>query len=128
MSFLRWVAVLAVGVGIGCSNETKFSEVAPQTGTFTGGEEVELKGNAFPRSGVTVRFGSKLATGVVVQSDHTIRVTTPPGEKGTSADVTLMFDDGRAFMLKNAFRYVDSTQQRDTMDKFFNKASGEKKP
>ena len=37
------------------------------------------------------------------------------------------FDDGSALQLKNGFRYVDSTQQRQTMDKFFSKASGEKK-
>ena len=120
-----WI-LLGAGVLLGCSTETRFTEVKPNTGTFNGGEEVELMGNAFPREGVTVRFGNKAATGVVVQSDHTIKVATPAGEKGSATDVTITFDDGRAFVLKNAFRYVDSTQQRETMEKFFNKTSPKK--
>ena len=135
MKSLRFVIGLTPVSGAGwfaggCSTETRFTEVSPGNGTFTGGEEVQLQGNNFPRSGVTVRFGTKEATGVVVLSDHAIQVTTPAGDRGTAADVTLVFDDGRAFVLKNGFRYVDATQQRDTMDKFFKKsegAGGEKK-
>jgi hypothetical protein len=125
---MRIAAILPLVFGfLGCSNETKFSEVVPNTGTFAGSEEVELRGNAFPKGGVSVRFGSKEATNVVMMSDHTIKVSTPAGDKGTAADVTMVFDDGRAFVLRNGFRYVDSTQQRATMDNFFKKASGESK-
>lgn len=127
MRLIRWWlsvgALLALAMGAGCSSETRFTEVEPNTGTFTGGEEVELRGANFPRSGVMVRFGSHAATAVVVASDRSIKVTTPAGEKGTAVDVTVVFDDGRAYVLRNGFRYVDSTQQRDTMDKFFDKAS-----
>jgi hypothetical protein len=125
----RTVAILALALGFftaaGCSTETRFTEVVPNQGTFGGSEEVELRGANFPRGGVRVRFGSKEATGVVMVSDHSIKVTTPAGDKGTAADVTMEFDDGRAFKLPHGFRYVDSTQQRELMDKFFKKASGE---
>ena len=123
------IAPIAFGLLIslsGCTNETRVIEIEPNQGTFSGGEEVMIKGTAFPRSGVQVRFGTKPAGTAVVESDHTIKVFTPAGDKGTISDVSLVFDDGRAFVLKNSFRYVDSTQQRNTMDKFFNKASGEK--
>ena len=32
----------------------------------------------------------------------------------------IVFDDGKAFLLKNGFHYVDTSQQRATMDKAFN--------
>ena len=111
----------------GCSNETKFTKVEPNTGTFTGGEEIELQGNGFPRTGLSVRFGNKEAQPVVVESDKKIKVATPAGDKSTNVDITITFDDGRAFVLKNGFHYVDSTQQRATMDKFFDKAGGGQK-
>ena len=124
--FVKWVTPLAAALGIAaCSHDTRVSELEPNTGTFSGGEEVEIHGANFPRSGVTVRFGTKEATNVAFVSDSTIKVATPAGDKNTTSDVTIVFDDGRAFVLKNAFRYVDSTQQRQTMDKFFNKASGQ---
>ncbi len=122
---MRW-AFLLLCLG-GCAKETRVAELEPNTGTFSGGEEVEIHGAGFPRSGVTVRFGNKEASQVVIVSDSVIKVATPAGDKGTFVDVSLVFDDGRAFGLKNGFGYVDSTQQRSTMDKFFNKASGEKK-
>jgi hypothetical protein len=70
-----------------------------------------------------VKFGTKEATQVAVQSDNVIKVATPAGDKNTTTDVSVIFDDGRAFILRNGFRYVDSTQQRATMDNFFKKAS-----
>ena len=120
-----WLVIGSTFLAAACSTETRFVEISPPNGTFTGGEEVQLEGANFPRSGVTVRFGTKEATGVVVLSDHAIQVTTPAGERGTAADVTLVFDDGRAFVLKGGFHYVDATQQRDTMDKAFKKMSEE---
>src|SRR5579859_4433437 len=115
-------AALALG---GCSKETKITEIEPNTGTFSGGEEVEIRGANFPKAGVQVKFGTKEATQVAVQSDNVIKVATPAGDKNTTSDVSVIFDDGRAFVLRNGFRYIDSTQQRQTMDNFFKKAGGE---
>jgi hypothetical protein len=128
---MRWlvrVAPIVVAlVGTGCTNETKISEIEPNHGTFSGEEEIHIKGQGFPRSGVTVRFGTREAKGVIVESDHTIKAYSPAGDKNTAVDVSLVFDDGRAFVLKNGFRYVDSTQGNVTRDKFFIKASKEEK-
>jgi hypothetical protein len=123
---LTVAAALSVGlalVGGGCSTETRVSEIEPNFGTFSGGEEVVIKGNAFPRSGAVVRFGTKEAQPVMIESDNAIKVYTPAGDKGTQADVSVVFNDGRAFVLKSAFRYVDSTGQRQAMEKGFDKVN-----
>jgi hypothetical protein len=110
-----------------CSNELKVSEVDPPQGTYTGGEEVVIKGNGFQpgRAGVTVKFGRREAQSVAVESGDKIKVQTPAGDKNTTVDVSLIFDDGKALLLKNGFHYIDN-QQRVTMDKAFN-ALGDKK-
>jgi len=111
-----------------CSNDLKVQEIEPPQGTSNGGEEVVIKGNGFQpgRGGVNVRFGRREATNVVVESAGAIKVTTPSGEKNTAVDVSVVFDDGKAFVLKSGFQYIDATQQRQTMDKAFN-AMGTKK-
>lgn len=122
------IAPLALALALAasaCNNETRVSEIEPATGTSNGGEEVLIKGQGFPRSGAVVRFGTREAQPVMIESDNAIKVYTPAGDKGTSADVSVVFNDGRAFVLKSAFHYIDSTQQRNTMDKFFDKASKE---
>ena len=126
---MRRIAMVAALLGCAaCSNELKVSEVDPPQGTYTGGEEVVIKGGGFQpgRGGVTIKFGSHEAQAVVVESADKIKVQTPAGDRNTTIDVTVVFDDGKAFMLKNGFRYLDNTQ-RVTMDKAFN-ALGDKKP
>ena len=109
-----------------CSNELKVSEVEPPNGAFTGGEEVVIKGNGFQpgRGGVTVKFGRREATAVAVESGDKIKVMTPAGDKSSTVDVSIVFDDGKAFMLKNGFHYVDTSQQRANMDNAFKALGG----
>ena len=111
-----------------CSNELKVSEVDPPAGTFSGGEEVVIKGGGFQpgRGGAMVRFGKRDASAIVVEAADKIKVTTPAGDKGTIVDVSVVFDDGKAFTIKNGFRYVDTTQQKASMDKAFNAMGGKK--
>jgi hypothetical protein len=114
-------ATLLVGLA-GCSNELKVSSVEPPQGTFAGGEEVTIRGNGFQpgRGGVTVRFGLREASSVVVASAEKISVTTPGGDPNTTVDVTVIFDDGKAFKLGNGFHYMAAANSRATMDKAFN--------
>jgi hypothetical protein len=122
-----FVALLFVAMPA-CSNDLKVSEVEPPNGTFSGGEEVVIKGNGFQpgRGGVSVRFGRREAQNVVVESTGAIKVTTPAGDKNTAVDVSVTFDDGKSFVLKSGFQYIDTTQQRQTMDKAFNAMGGKK--
>jgi len=116
----------ALVFAMGCSNELKVTEIEPPQGTFGGGEEVVIRGGGFQpgRGGVMVRFGKRDATSVVVESSDKIKVTTPAGDKNTVADVSVVFDDGKAFMLKNGFRYIDSTLNKAQMDKNLNALGG----
>ncbi|HZS38068.1 MAG TPA: IPT/TIG domain-containing protein [Polyangia bacterium] len=130
---MRAIRTLFAGMFIlglsACSNELKVSEIDPPNGTFSGGEEVVIKGNGFQpgRGGVTVKFGKKDAQAVVVESSDKIKVTTPGGDKNTTVDVSVVFDDGKAFQIKNGFHFIDTSQQRATMDKAFNAFGGDKK-
>src|SRR4051812_20615953 len=126
---MRRIAMAAAALALAaCSNELKVSETDPSTGTFNGGEEVIIKGNGFQpgRGGVTVKFGRRDAQSVSVDSASAIKVQTPAGDKNTTVDISVVFDDGKAFMLKNGFRYIDN-QQRATMDKAFNAMGGSDK-
>ncbi len=130
---MRAIRTLCAGILIAglaaCSNELKVSEIDPPNGTFSGGEEVIIKGNGFQpgRGGVTVKFGKREAQAVVVESGDKIKVTTPGGDKNTTVDVSVVFDDGKAFQIKNGFHFIDTSQQRATMDKAFNAFGGDKK-
>ncbi len=103
-----------------CSSETKIDGLEPPQGTFAGGEEIIIKGRNFPvkRGGASVTFGRRAATNVVMENDNTIKVTSPQGEKNTEVDITVLFDDGRAYQMKNAFRYLDATDNAKVMKNF----------
>jgi hypothetical protein len=115
------VAAMIFGVAA-CSNELKVSSVEPAQGTFGGGEDIVIHGNGFQpgRSGVTVKFGNRPGTSVAVASSDKITVMTPGGDPNTTVDVTVVFDDGKAFKLANAFHYMAQVDQRGTLDKAFN--------
>ena len=74
-------------------------------GTYSGGEEIVIKGRNFPtgRGGVSVLFGRHAATNVILESASAIRVTSPAGDRNTKADIVVMFDDGRAYQLRMRF-------------------------
>ena len=76
--------LLSVGA---CSNETRVSEIEPQQGTFTGGEEIMIKGKNFPvaKGGVSVQFGRKAATNVVIENSSMIKVSSSWPSRASSA-------------------------------------------
>lgn len=103
-----------------CSNETGLQELEPPQGTYLGGEEIILHGRNFPigRGGASVTFGRRGATNVVLENQNTIKVTSPSGDKNTEVDIVVMFDDGRAYLLKNGFRYLDAGDNQKVMKNF----------
>ena len=115
-------AVVMFGMA-GCSNDLKVTSVEPAQGTFGGGEDVVIHGNGFQpgRGGVTVTFGKRPATSVVVvvgRQDQRHDAGRRPNT--TTVDVTVVFDDGKAFKLANGFHYMAPADQRGTLDKAFN--------
>jgi hypothetical protein len=109
-----------------CNNDLKVAEIEPASGIAGGGEEVVIKGGGFQpgRGGVTVKFGSHDATPVIVASSDKIQVTTPPGDKNTTVDVIVTFDDGKAFRVPNGFHYIESGIDRKMMNNALNQMGG----
>lgn len=68
---------------------------------------MEILGSGFdPNIGFSVYFGAEKAENVVVSSSNKLTVTTPSSAEAKSVDVRIATDDGKEYLLKDAFRYV----------------------
>jgi hypothetical protein len=98
----------------------KVDKIEPPQGTTAGGEEISIIGEGFTpgKTQAEVRFGRRKSEVVTIASKAKIRVVTPAGDKGP-VDVVVAFDDGRAFKLTNAFRYVEPVENANARNAFF---------
>jgi hypothetical protein len=125
---MKRALVLALSVGLwtfvsACQQSggpLKVDGVEPPQGTTAGGEEISINGGGFQpgKTQAEVRFGRKKAESVIIASTNKIRVVTPANEKGP-VDVSVMFDDGAAFKIPNAFHYVEPAANDNTRQAFF---------
>jgi len=104
----------------------KVESVEPPQGTTAGGEEISINGGGFQpgKTQAEVKFGRKKAESVIIASTTKIRVVTPSNEKGP-VDVQVMFDDGSAFKIPNAFHYLEPAEGANARRAFF---GGQKAP
>ncbi|HEY2731246.1 MAG TPA: IPT/TIG domain-containing protein [Polyangia bacterium] len=104
----------------------KVESVEPPQGTTAGGEEITIRGGGFQpgKTQAEVKFGRKKAESVIIASATKIRVVTPSNEKGP-VDVQVMFDDGAAFKIPNAFHYLEPAEGANARRAFF---GGQKAP
>lgn len=104
----------------------KVEKVEPPQGTTAGGEEVTIAGDGFSpgKTQAEVRFGHKKSEVVTIASTTKIKAVTPAGEKGP-VDITVSFDDGRAFKIPNGFRFVEPAENSNARNAFF---GGNKQP
>jgi hypothetical protein len=109
--------VAFAGALAGCESGVKITSISPDVGTIAGGEDVILNGSGF-KTGLQVKFGGAEAKNVVIMGSNQIKANTPANHKGP-CDVTVTFDDGRAFKIANAFRYADPSElmKRDMLGK-----------
>jgi len=98
----------------------KVDSVEPPQGTTAGGEEISIVGAGFVpgKTQAAVFFGRKKAENVMIVSPTKIRVVTPANEKGP-VDVAVNFDEGSAFKVPNAFRYVEPAANDNARRAFF---------
>jgi hypothetical protein len=98
----------------------KVESVEPPQGTTAGGDEITIVGGGFQpgKTQAEVRLGRKRAESVIIASGDKIKIMTPSNEKGP-VDVSVTFDDGTAFKLPNAFRYVEPAANDNTRRAFF---------
>jgi hypothetical protein len=101
---LSTIAALGL-LGLGCGSGVKVTSVSPENGTVAGGEDILIKGEGF-KAGVQVKFCRAESKSVVLLGDTQIKATSPANEKGT-CDITLTFDDGRAYKVANGFHYME---------------------
>lgn len=104
------VALMALA---GCGDKKeglRINKLEPKVGPYTGGSLITIHGSGFESGGATgvkVYFGDKLGRRVVFEGDTKLQVEPPPGKRGESVDVLLIFDDGRKFTAEKAYAYED---------------------
>ena len=107
--------VFALALG-GCGDKKKglrIENIEPKTGPIHGGSQVTIHGSGFQSAGATavnVYFGKRSARVIAFEGDSKLLVEPPPGRKGETVDVMLVFGDGRPFTYEKAYTYVDLTE------------------
>ena len=92
----------------GCDSKDGVHKIEPNFGNVSGNDDVALIGKGF-RPGLTVRFGTKAATHIVIESDSKVRLKTPAGPEG-KVDVTIVDETGKSVSIPAAFTYRKATQ------------------
>ena len=115
--------ILLLGAFAGCEKKgapITIDRVEPENGVSAGGDHITIFGSGFEpgKTQVDVKFGSRAAAQVSIGSNDKISVVTPPGDKGP-VDVTLMFNNGEALVLRGGFHYVSTAGTDDTRKAFF---------
>lgn len=102
----KWIMqMVAFRTPSGGTSTPTVTNVAPNTGSTSGGTAVTITGTNFA-SGATVSFGGTPATNVTVSNSTTITATTPAGNAGAvTVSVTVNSLTGN---LANGFTYVAS--------------------
>lgn len=103
-------AVLALALAAvcgGCEQEFSLRRVSPAVGVVGGGEPVDIIGTGFqPGMGISVYFGTVRAEQIIVRGNDRITVNTPRSPEAMMVDVRVVTDDGREFLMRDAFRYI----------------------
>jgi hypothetical protein len=109
--FLALPALLACLTLLGCSDGTpRVKRVYPDFSSLRGDEDVRIEGSGFRTDlGYTVYFGTQRAPSVMVENEGLLVATTPGVESPREVDVRIVADNGKTFLLKKAFRYIDGS-------------------
>jgi hypothetical protein len=101
---------LLLTVCVGCKEEFGIHNISPATGVLGGGEPIEILGSGFnPNLGIAVYFGNSKASNVVVSSSKKLIVSTPSVGEPQVVDVRIATDDGKEYLLRRAFRYIEKS-------------------
>jgi hypothetical protein len=110
-----YIALGAVALGCVGAEEMQVHRIDPALGGVRGDEEVRIEGEGFRTDiGYSVHFGPAPAASVIVDGDDSLVVTTPAVDGPRTVDVRIMSDDGRSFVLKRGFRYIDQSGWKPT--------------
>lgn len=100
-------AIAIICTLLACDSGFSVRRCSPAVGVLAGGEPIDILGSGFSTGmGITVYFGSTKADNVVVRDSGKLTVTSPSNEEPGKVDVRIITDDGKEFLLKEAFQYV----------------------
>jgi hypothetical protein len=101
-------AVLVLGACETTRGEMMFSEVEPDFGGLQGGKTVRVVGDSLRLDiGYAVYFGELRSPQVSIASDKALLAVTPRRFEPGEVDVTIRADNGRVFVVKNGFQYIN---------------------
>jgi len=103
--------LLTISALAACSDEApSVRRVYPNFSSLRGDEDVRIEGTGFRNDmGYTVYFGTQRASSVMVEGENALIATTPGVDAPREVDVRIVADNGKTFLLKKAFRYVDGS-------------------
>jgi hypothetical protein len=80
--------------------------VSPRSGPLSGGTGVHLWGTSLVGSAMVVEVGGQVVSGLTIESEGHLQVTTPPGTAAGPVDVTVR-RGGLTLLLPGGFTYVE---------------------
>lgn len=88
--------------------EMVFSEVDPDFGGLQGGKTVRVVGDNLRLDiGYAVYFGDQRSPQVSIGSNKALLAVTPRRFEPGEVDVTIRADNGKVFVVKGGFEYID---------------------
>jgi hypothetical protein len=100
-------AIAVICTLLACEDAFSVRRCSPAVGVLAGGEPIDILGSGFNAGmGITIYFGETKADNVVVRDAGKLTVTSPSNDEPGKVDVRVITDDGKEFLLKQAFQYV----------------------
>ncbi len=103
------IIVLAVVscLALGCEEGFSIKKVSPPIGVIAGGEPIDILGSGFNANmGISVYFGNTKVDNVVIRSTTKMTISSPGANGPGPVNVRIATDDGKEFLLREAFTYV----------------------
>ncbi len=84
--------------------------ISPNSGSYVGGQTVQVFGHGFDVNGASVTFGGNPATNILVVSPYEIACETPAGTAGTAVDIVVTNTfSALSGTLAGGFTYLSNT-------------------
>ena len=92
---------------LGCEEGFTVKKISPPIGVIAGGEPIDILGSGFNVDmGITVYFGNTKVDNVVIRSTKKMTISSPGANGPGPVNVRIATDDGKEFLLRDAFTYV----------------------
>lgn len=108
------VVLLLIACG---QSESAITDIQPRFGLMHGGEQIVIHGeNMDALMPVTVYLGNERVRMSELLSDNILQITTPTSRAEQTVDVRIIGNDGREFLMKSAFQYVEKAEMAECVN------------